>query len=299
MASLAQDTAADELATDMENLSTDAGHGHSHGGKPCGHSHAPPPKPKQETPHGHSHNGEPCHGHGHSHGDRVFSVFPDEKRDDVQKWLVWATERLKSEDLMKEIAKECEGKTETDDRVLVIQGKFKEEYDAEWKKLVETELEVSAEERLVAALENFVNGQQDRELYTLYQEFRTSEEEVFMVSLHGKDEYDALQKKEEEIESYAKKTREVYAKIAIGEDGIKKLNDMAKKILPEVDAFELKMQEMSPDERSSFTANMSLDDVKPMVQFRTIQTLLGQLSGAGAHGHTHGGKPCGGHGHSH
>ena len=50
MASLAQDTAADELATDMENLSTDAGHGHSHGGKPCGHSHAPPPKPKQETP---------------------------------------------------------------------------------------------------------------------------------------------------------------------------------------------------------------------------------------------------------
>ena len=87
--------------------------------------------------------------------------------------------------------------------------------------------------------------------------------------------------------------------MAAAEDGVKKLNELSKTLLPKVEAFEMKMSKMAPSERAEFSSNVTLADIKPMIQFRMIQMVLGQLAGGGAHGHTHGGKPCGGHGHSH
>ena len=135
MASLANDTSTEELTSDMERLNTGAEHGHSHNGKPCdghGHSHQAKAAPKQHQ-HGHSHNGKPCHGHGHSHGAPPISDFPNEKRDDVQKWLLWAVKRLKNDDWRKAIAKACEGKTGPSDRAHVIKDTFQIEYDNMWK----------------------------------------------------------------------------------------------------------------------------------------------------------------------
>ena len=56
--------------------------------------------------------------------------FPDEKRDDVHKWLLWANERLTSEALETKLHKLCEGKSKTDERNLVIEKEIKDTLDA-------------------------------------------------------------------------------------------------------------------------------------------------------------------------
>ena len=54
----------------MQGMTLDGGHGHSHGGAPCDGNHGP----RAPAAHGHSHGGAPCDGnHGHSHAQHAHS----------------------------------------------------------------------------------------------------------------------------------------------------------------------------------------------------------------------------------
>ena len=46
------------------------------------------------------------------------------------------------------------------------------------------------------------------------------------------------------------------------------LNDMLKKLLPEVATFEQKIQSLSPQERSDVITNMELEEMKPIIKFK-------------------------------
>jgi hypothetical protein len=203
--------------------------------------------------------------------------FPDEKRDDVHKWLLWANERLTSEALETKLHKLCEGKSKTDERNLVIEKEIKEEFNSAWKKVVEADLNVSAEERLMTALTKFINEHQDRELNSLYQQFRSNERETSMKAQYGKEKYEAVKKTEIATQNFAMKTQEIFTEIAKKEGGFEVLNDMLKKLLPEVATFEQKIQSLSPQERSDVITNMELEEMKPIIKFKTLQALIGQM----------------------
>lgn len=250
--------------------------------------------------HGHSHNGQPCHGHGHGHGGHPEIDFPEEKRDAVHGFLTTLITRLGDESLATELQTACKTSDTAEGRVPIVQGVLTGIYDTLWIETVEPENTSGAEARLVNALEVFVNGQQDAEMLKAYRAFRFAEETLFLETVHGKEQYEALKKKEDEIEAYATSMQKEYEAIAKeGPKGIQKLNELAKLLIPKVQLFQDKMEAMSPEEREKYGPTMSLEEIGPMIQFRTVQGILGQLAGGGAHGHSHGGKPCGGHGHSH
>ena len=175
-----------------------------------------------------------------------------------------------------------------EERVPVIQRILTNVYDKLWIDMVEPENKDGAEARLVNALEFFVNIKGDQDMLKVYRTFRSTEEIVFMSAVHGKERYKVLQKKESEIQAFALSIQQEYATLGNeGPEGVKKLNEISKSLLPKVQAFQEKMNGMTIEKREDYTANISLEEIAPIVRFRTLQDILSHLANGGTHGHSH------------
>ena len=229
--------------------------------------------------------------------EKIMESFDDEKKGNVTKFIRWAQETwLVSEELANTIKTKCENK-EAKDRQEIIQDIFKEGYNKEWIKTVESDLDVSeysAEKRLTFALDKYVNGGRDMELIKLYRSFRKVEEQTFYIGIYGKEGYMKQEEKSKQVETYAMEVQKKFVKFLDSEDGIEKLNAEAQKLMPAYIEVRDKIQSKELD-----PATMDVESLKPMIEFQILESIMQQLMGGGGHGHSHGGKPCGGHGHAH
>eukprot|EP00514_Thraustochytrium_sp_LLF1b_P000606 CAMPEP_0184524752 /NCGR_PEP_ID=MMETSP0198_2-20121128/9706_1 /TAXON_ID=1112570 /ORGANISM="Thraustochytrium sp., Strain LLF1b" /LENGTH=283 /DNA_ID=CAMNT_0026916113 /DNA_START=88 /DNA_END=939 /DNA_ORIENTATION=+ len=136
--------------------------------------------------------------------------------------------------------------------------------------------------------------EQQADLTQLLDDFQDAEQCVVGPCVLGAEEF---AKRKVQRDRFMAIREETLEKLRSFQEDTDALEAFLNEAQDEAKRVQAKLQGMNEEESMAFVENPPAEDEKAMMRMQVLQMILQGGAGEGGHGHSHGGEPCGGHGH--